>query len=128
MIDALVRAMARRCGLLDPDAFARMREAEGRPLQRGERGTGRTTCMLLAALVALEVGCTVEIVAADEHHAADLQERWRRLADVALPKRPYAFGRWPWPEIAFVPVGTVRKGFAPDVRLVDHYADERGAA
>ncbi len=90
----LVAAMARRCGLEDPDRFAlaggvaakssAFRDAiarlTGKPWAPPKdlehalrlRGTGRTTRMLLEVLVALQCGCKVDIVTYNDHAAVDL--------------------------------------------------------
>lgn len=141
MIDALVRVMARRCGLEDPDAFAaqpmdvRLGETFARAvtnaltfanasredwLEANRRGTGRTTRMLLKALCALECGCSVEIVALDRKFARDLRERFLWLAADAD-----ASGSAEWPEAYFTWVGRLGDLDRPaaDIRLVDHSAE-----
>jgi hypothetical protein len=130
MIDALVRAMARRCGLEDPTAFAGIVRVQC----GSDRGTGRTKSMLLRALVALEVGCTVEIVAADEDQAKDLAKRARKLSAAAGVSLARLRTTWPGAGVVIERGGEshrLMRGsdglLAPDVRLVDHYAAERGA-
>jgi hypothetical protein len=137
VIDALVAAMARRCGLEHPAAFAAKGGvwAEGTPMadlmrhvvgadacarHRGTRGTGRTTRTLLQALCALECGCSVEVVAADEEQAAHLRAELRRLAYAG----EVLVGGPELPRAAFLtPADDLTARFA-DLRLVDHYAAE----
>ena len=93
----LVSAMARRCGLEDPDQFAlaggvaakssafrdTIARLTGKPWAPPKdlehalrlRGTGRSTRMLLEALVALQCGCKVDIVTYDDRAAVDIDAR-----------------------------------------------------
>jgi hypothetical protein len=138
MLDALVRAMARRCGLEDPDAFALAGGVWGQDTAAGRflrecappdadktRGTGRTTRTLLQALCALECGCSVEVVAADREHAADMRSRLATLvAKAGHDAELLAACGWTWDGGR---KGSGHFGEPTDLRLVDHYAAERGA-
>lgn len=120
---ALVRSMARRCGLEDPDAFAAKERLADRLGYVGDRGTGRTTRTLLQALCALEVGCSVELVCADQGQAVRLDDEIQRLASragIGRDDRHLNGLALTWP-------GRVIKGLPLDLTLVDHYAAERAA-
>lgn len=118
---ALVRAMAHRCGLQDPDTFAAKAAARWERVGLTDvrdpgRGTGRTTHMLLKALVALESGCTVEVVMTDESDAHLAKHRLGELMDAAAgdePIRVWDVPRFRWGASALLSSGC-------DVVLVDH--------
>lgn len=121
---ALIRAMVHRCGLEDPDEFAAktLGPAEiecGPPGSRGftvrqdKTGTGRTTAMLLRALVALEAGCSVEIVAKEPRHAIALRASLHRLVEAW--ERPPDLSR-----VGFLTIHDDLSARFADVRLVDH--------
>lgn len=118
--EALVRMMACRCGLMDPDAFEEQVYAksweEGTFPGQHQR-TGRTTRMLLQALVALKCGATVEIVAADRRHAERLRARLYVLVQAANVDRTSIADR-----LRFRWAGSFydHRQAAADVRLVDH--------
>ena len=134
-IEALVRVMARRCGLQDPDAFA-LRAATTEEdevidpvepwrkvkVQRviSVRGTGRTTRMLLQAMVALEIGAKVEIVTADHYQANNHAGRLNALMDQAGIKvqRGQVF-------VTFPTRRAVHE--RPDIVLVGHFVQESSA-
>lgn len=134
--DALVSAMARRCGLENPVSFAAKggvwagtptpEQAEcrwGIEVEQHERdplyGTGRTTRMLLTALVASEIGCAVLIEAEDPRAAGLISS-----ALTMLITKAGSTWRWrgaivfTWPGNPNAPVWT------PDVYLVDHRVGE----
>lgn len=117
---ALVRAMAHRCGLEDPEVF----EREGgnlhvcwqpQPDTDPHRGRGRTTRMMLAALVALEVGCSVTIEALDAGWAGYISAKITTLASEAkLPAGIWSRFSLTWLAQVDKPVN------AAEVYLVDH--------
>lgn len=117
---ALIRAMAHRCGLEDPDVF----EAEGgvlpifwqpQPGTDPHRGRGRTTRMVLAALVALEVGCSVTIEALDAGWAGYISAKITTLASEArLPAGIWSRFSLTWLAQVDKPVNSA------EVYLVDH--------
>jgi hypothetical protein len=126
LMGALVRHMASRCGLEDPDGFAAsggvwvkypaaLALHQGAIGGRTERGTGRTTRTLLQAFCALECGCSVELVAKDRDHAGTLLAAARKLSAVGgVSLRRLA--------VTCTPIGDGRDA---DVVLRDHYAAER---
>lgn len=143
-MDACIKKMAMFCGLQDPDDFAmsggvwgsseenrsRLESMTKKPWSPPKdldhalriRGTGRTTRMILEALVASEAGCAVEIVMACGHSACLVRERlialWptgqRHFAPIIVVGPEPAPGLWRG-------CSTLRPG-EPDVRLVDHHA------
>lgn len=117
---ALIRAMAHRSGLKDPDTF----EREGgtlpvcwqpQPDTNPHRGRGRTTRMILAALVALEAGCSVTIEALDAGWAGYISAKITTLASEAkLPAGIWSRFSLTWLAQVDKPVN------AAEVYLVDH--------
>lgn len=92
MIERLVQVMARRCGLLDPVAFAarvrtRWREDKSRE-GRFPSGTGWTTRVLLKALVCASAGARVVVEVRDEEQGKRSRERLQELSKAAgIPDR-----------------------------------------
>lgn len=67
LVKSLLRNMAHRCGLDDPEVWAAYRREQRReqgelPSNCGDRVTGRTTRLMLLALVAAEANCHVTVV------------------------------------------------------------------
>lgn len=132
---ALVRAMARRCGLECPDAFAtkteaarqrRVAEAEamygsGNVISTPNGRTGRTTRILLRALVALSSGCEVEVVAADKASAYAMAEQIEalRARSGAVDQGTLRYGL----RVSWIGQGAQTERNI-DVRLVDHACEQ----
>lgn len=120
-MNRLITVMARRCGLQDPDAFARAggvwASKPDMALRAGRRGTGRTTRTLLRVLVALESGATVGLIAACADHARYLREQIGAMVKAAdLPHDALDDLSISW-------LGHSERENV-DVRLVDHWARE----
>ena len=105
--------MAARCGLEEPQAF----KMKGIGVASYPRGSGRTTAMLLDALVCVEKGYTVLIYAYTPAYAAQLVRRCRQMAEDA---------GIPWEKIHS---RHNRKGIRPGqegvVQFHDHYMGPR---
>ena len=125
-IEMLVGALARRCGLEDPDDFAAkggafatiprdLPPAEAVAIVAERRGTGRSTRMLLHALLALSAGCEVQIVAADPRSAKVFH---RTIA--ALATRGGVVDQGTLRYGLSIALGGQPSGRRVDVRLVDH--------
>jgi hypothetical protein len=70
--EALLRVAAEQCGLQDPREFATARG--------GAERSGRSTETALRALLALQVGCEVEVRVADPNHAGAMLDMVMILA------------------------------------------------